>query len=153
MSLSWYNSEIQYARQSGSQCVYNSQSIKSIMMWCTNCGQYHGCFPVLQRPLWIKLQATECYINRSCWYLFRSTRCKMGEQTRYCQIAYTNAPFIHTLLLIKISHSCTIHVFPHSHVSHAPQDSLTTFPSGSVFLTSGSVSPDLSSVFLSTSLS
>ena len=37
----------------------------------------HGCSPVLQRPLWIKLQATEHYTNRSS-YLFCG---KNGEAT------------------------------------------------------------------------
>ena len=41
--------------------------------------QYHGCSPILQRSLPNKLQATQCYINRSHWYLFRRTRCKTGS--------------------------------------------------------------------------
>ena len=30
-----------------------------------------------------KLQATECYINRSSWYLYRSMCCKMGNNLDY----------------------------------------------------------------------
>ena len=37
--------------------------------------------PILHRPPWKKLQATERYINRSGWYLFRSTRCKTARAT------------------------------------------------------------------------
>ena len=42
-------------------------------------GQYHGCAPILQRPLRNKLKAMECYINRSSWYLFRSTHCETEQ--------------------------------------------------------------------------
>ena len=43
-------------------------------------GNNYGCFPLLQCPFTILniLQATECYIHRSSWYLFCSTRCKTG---------------------------------------------------------------------------
>ena len=42
--------------------------------------QYHVCYPhILQRPSRNKL-ATERYVNRSSWYLFRSLRLKTVEQ-------------------------------------------------------------------------
>ena len=54
------------------------------LLW--NLRQYHGWCPVLQRPLRNKLKATERYLNRSRWYLFRRGRGKTGnhQQQRYC---------------------------------------------------------------------
>ena len=44
---------------------------------------YHGCSPILQRPLRNKLQATESYINRSSLYLFNSIQFKYFHHEYY----------------------------------------------------------------------
>ena len=42
--------------------------------------------PVFQHSLRNKLQAIECYINHSGWYLFHRMCCKVGEQPWSCPI-------------------------------------------------------------------